>query len=280
MKSVAAAFLIPLGLLAHAQGALVGRVLLAAVTDARNRPVVDLDADDFVVHEDDEPREVLAVRIADYPLVLVLDNASHTAADFEAIRAAAVRFVRRVGDRSVAVVTMGDPTESVAGFEADRETVVAAIEKLTAVESPRRPLQAVAEAARLVAGAGSPFAALVVASVAAPVVEPEPRGLLAEFIESRDILHVVTRTRAPTPGAPATAGADDLLRDIAMRSGGRAAAIYSPVSFQIALDQVADTLATEMIVEYLAPPESPETADVRVGVAIPGTRVRGLGVWR
>jgi hypothetical protein len=138
-----------------------------------------------------------------------------------------------------------------------------------------------AEAARLIGGTGSPFAAVVVVSVAASdVPDPEPSGLLTPFIESRDILHVVTRTRAPAPGAPPVLAADDVLRDLATRSGGQATAIYSPVSFQIALDQVADRLATEMLVEYLAPAGALEATTVRVGVAIPGTRVRGLGILR
>ena len=43
------------------------------------------------------------------------------------------------------------------------------------------------------------------------------------------------------------------------------------------LDRLADRLSTEMMVEYLVPNGS-KPVDVRVGVRIPGARVRGLGV--
>lgn len=268
-------------LLSHAQGTAVARVLLAAVTDGRNRPMVDLEVDDFVVHEGGEPREVMAVRMADYPLVILLDNASHATTDFAAMRAAAARFVTRVGNRAVAVVTIADPPAVVAGFERDRDATLAAIEALeVAMTARRRPLQALAEAAALIRGTDSAFAAVVAVMAASAPDEPEPTGLTAEFVASRDILHVVTLTNAPVPGEPATVGSDDVLRDLATRSGGRSATIFSPVSFPIALDQIADRLASEMLVEYLAPADAAVTADVRIGVTRPGSRVGGLGVWR
>src|SRR4051794_9971081 len=50
------------------------RVALAAVSDARNRPLVDVSADDFVIQEDGANREVLSVRPADYPIVVLVDT--------------------------------------------------------------------------------------------------------------------------------------------------------------------------------------------------------------
>jgi hypothetical protein len=41
------------------------RVLLAAVVDTQNRPVVDVGTDDFVITEGGQPRDVLDVRVAD-----------------------------------------------------------------------------------------------------------------------------------------------------------------------------------------------------------------------
>jgi hypothetical protein len=265
-----------------AQDPLVGRVLLAAVTDGRDRPIVALEADHFVVHEDGQQREILSVRVADYPLVLLLDNTSHAAGDFEAMRAAVLRFVTRVGDRAVGVVTMADPPAVVAGVEAGRSSVLSDIEALqVAAAGGRRPLQALSEAARLVQATGSSFAAVIVVSVTPSVpVDPEPRGLVTAFVESGDILHLVTRAPTASPGAASPIAPEDLLRDLATRSGGQTTAIYSPVSFQAALDQIADRLASEMLVEYLAPTDAQAPADVRVGVAIPGAKVRGLGVLR
>ena len=57
-----------------------GRVLLATVSDRNNRPTVDVGPDDFVVEEGNDEREVLAVRVADYPVAVLLDNGGDTAA--------------------------------------------------------------------------------------------------------------------------------------------------------------------------------------------------------
>ncbi|MGE4056881.1 MAG: VWA domain-containing protein [Vicinamibacterales bacterium] len=266
---------------AVAQQALVGRVLLATVTNSSDQPLIDLEADDFIVREDGQEREILSARIADYPLVLLIDNSAHAANDLEAIRSAAGRFVERVGDRAVAVVTLADPPAILAGLGDDRTAVRSAIENVQLATEARRPLEAVSQATRLIEDARSGFAAIVVISVTpAGAPDPEPRGLVSAFVQSGDILHLVTRTQPVVPGAAAALTPEDLLRDIATRSGGRVSTIYSPVSFQVALDQIADRMATEMLVEYLAPQGAPVPADVRVGVAIPGTRVRGLGVLR
>src|SRR6188472_895834 len=44
------------------------RVALASVTDPRNRPLVDVGPDDFVIQEAGTPRDILSVRPADYPI--------------------------------------------------------------------------------------------------------------------------------------------------------------------------------------------------------------------
>jgi hypothetical protein len=50
------------------------RVALAIVSDPRNRPLLHVSGDDFVIQEDGAAREVLSVRPADYPIILLLDT--------------------------------------------------------------------------------------------------------------------------------------------------------------------------------------------------------------
>src|SRR5256885_13597217 len=50
------------------------RVALASVTDPGNKPLVDVSADDFVIQEAGVAREILSVRPADYPIVVLLDT--------------------------------------------------------------------------------------------------------------------------------------------------------------------------------------------------------------
>src|ERR1700687_4033176 len=79
------------------------RTVLATVVDGRGRSILDIDADDFVIREAGQPRDVLSVRVADYPIVLVLDNGQGAGRDLDAIRQAAARFLGRVGRRPVAI---------------------------------------------------------------------------------------------------------------------------------------------------------------------------------
>jgi hypothetical protein len=253
-------------------------ILLVTVVDAQNQPTVNLDAADFVVSQGDEPREVFAVRIADYPLVLLLDNGADAAGDLPVIRAAAARFVERIGERAVAVLTLSDPPSVLASFEDDRETVIHRIESMpAAATTARAPLHALGAASEMLREGGAQFSAIVLVS-AAPLEagQTEPTGFLTSFLESRAILHVVTKGASPLPGQTDSEG---ILRNMAERSGGRHLLIYSTASFQIALDQLADRLGAEMLVEYLTPAGAPR-GDVRVGVKMPGARVRGIGVNR
>src|SRR5258708_33004588 len=67
------------------------RVVLATVADSRNRPLVDLGPDDFVVREDGAPREVFAVRVADYPIAIPIDTGGAGRAHLRAVRGAQTR---------------------------------------------------------------------------------------------------------------------------------------------------------------------------------------------
>ena len=139
------------------------RVVLAAVVDNRNRPLVDLGADDFVVREADAPREIFAVRLADYPIVVLVDTGGNARGDFDTIRKAAARFVSRIGAaRPVAIGTLGDPPAMLTTFDDDRAKVTKAIDGLTVDASADSVLfQSVANAARVIHATGTPFSAIV-----------------------------------------------------------------------------------------------------------------------
>src|ERR1700720_1634244 len=83
------------------------RVALATVSDPRNRPLVDVGADDFVIQEAGAAREVLSVRPADYPIVVLLDTGIEGRADFPLMQAAAAHFIERIGRRPIALGTLG-----------------------------------------------------------------------------------------------------------------------------------------------------------------------------
>jgi len=72
-------------------------VALASVTDPRNRPLVDVGPDDFVIQEAGTSRDILSVRPADYPIVILLDTGNDARADFPLMQKAAAHFLDRIG---------------------------------------------------------------------------------------------------------------------------------------------------------------------------------------
>ena len=66
--------------------------------------------------------------------------------------------------------------------------------------------------------------------------------------------------------------------EVAEQTRGQFITVYSTTSYQVALDRLADQMATEMMIEYLVAPDAPPTSDVTLGVSVPGAKVVGLGV--
>ena len=253
------------------------RVSLAVVTDPRNRPVVDIGADDFVIQEAGAAREVLSVRPADYPIVILFDTSAGARDDVATIRKAVERFIDRIGDRPVAVGTFGDTPVMIATFEDDRSALGPKLDAAIANPHGQSVLTRGAALGGQTIRAVQPlFAAIVIVS-AAPLDEMPDTSeeVLAPIIDSGAVVHVIAN-RAGT-GAGAAARAVTAIRSLAEQTHGDFTSIYTAASYQSALDRLADRLSTEMMVEYLVPNGS-KPIDVKVGVRIPGARVRGLGV--
>jgi hypothetical protein len=254
------------------------RTALAIVSDSRNRSIVDVGVDDFVIQEGGQTREVLSVRVADYPVVVMLDDGSDSRGDFAMQRKAVERFVERLGLRPIAVGTLSDPPRMLTTFEDDRQKTIERLEALELSSTAKSVLlQGAALGGETIRSAGSLFAALVVLS-ATPVDASggAPDELIPSIVDSRAVLHVIAnRSQLSGPGGQVRSGQP--LRAIAEQTRGAYTEIYSPASYQAALDRLAERLTSEMMVEYLVPPDS-KPVDVKVGVRMPGARVRGLGV--
>jgi hypothetical protein len=252
------------------------RTVLATVVDNRGRTMVDVDPDDFVVRETGQPREVLSVRVADYPIVVVLDNAQD-ADDFETIRQAAARFIGRVGHRPVGIA-LAEPPEIIATLDDDRAVVVDRLESVKASASGQTLLQGVVTAARAIQEVGAPFSAIVV--VSATPVSSIPTELLTPILESGATVHVVVLGNATGETSDTPGRSMETLRALTEETRGQFTPIYAAASYQAALDRLADRIAPELMVEYLVPVGSSSGNDVQLGVRIAGARVNGRGVSR
>jgi len=253
------------------------RVALATVVDPRNHPLLDVGADDFVIQEGGTAREVLSVRPADYPIVVLLDNGSAASADFPQIRKAVGHFIDRIGQRPLAIGTFGDPPKLVTTFEDDRSTVMARLDAIEAdTTAGSLMLQGAARAGHVIRSTGSIFSAIVIVSATPIDASRNPQDeMIAQVVDSGAILHVIVNRATQSSGGDIRPG--PALRAIAEQTRGEYTTIYSAASYQAALDRLADRLTSELMIEYLVPVGS-KPNDVKVGVRLVGARVRGLGV--
>src|SRR5262245_30134297 len=176
--------------LAATSGAQVGasRTALATIVDGRGRSIVDIEVDDIVVRERGQTRDVLSVRVADYPIAVVVDNGRGAAGEFASIREAAARFIGRVGRRPIAIV-QSDPVAAVATFEDDRGAALERLQQMTNGTSPGGVFDAVVTAARAIQADGSNFSAIVV--ISATPVSSVPNELLTPILDSGARVHAV-----------------------------------------------------------------------------------------
>jgi len=270
------------------------RIALASVTDPRNRPLVDVSADDFVIQEAGVAREVLSVRPADYPIVVLLDTGSDALADFQLMQKAAAHFIERIGQRPIALGTFGGAPRMLTAFEDERRTVMARLDAIAADSSAGSLLlQGTSVAAQTIRATGTLFSCIVILSATqADASQGAPDELIAPVVDSNATLHVIAkravgrgsdldfRGRPPSENRdlpPLSQRSNPALRALAEQSRGEFTVIYSASSYQAALDRLADRLTSEMMIEYLVPVGS-KPNDVKVGVKIVGARVRGLGV--
>lgn len=255
-----------------------GRMLLATVVNERGQPVVDIGADDFVVSEGAQEREVLDVHVADYPVVVLLDDTQDELTG-NAIRDSARRFVERIGDRPIAIGTLSSPGRMIATFDEDRahllDHLLAA--PLHGVPSTS-PLPAMANGARLLRDTEAPFSVIVVVTASViDAAQPIEGDLLALIAETKSFVHAVTLQ--PSASDVAAPRVPDLLRQLSEDTRGTYTPVFSSASFNMAVDRLADRLSAEMMVSYLVPPTA-EAGEVRVGVKRPGARVVGVGVTK
>ena len=90
------------------------------------------------------------------------------------------------------------------------------------------------------------------------------------IIDSRAVLHIVANDQLVGTTAR-------MLRALAQQTRGQYTAIFASPSFTPAFEAIAVRLTSEMLIEYIVPVGS-HAVDPKIGVRIPGARVRGLGV--
>jgi hypothetical protein len=248
---------------------IASRLILASVTDADGRPLVDIELDDFVVRDAAQLRDVLSSRVADYPIAIVLDN-SRGDPDLEAIRRATLRFIDRVGHRPIAIASTSPP-RMMASFDDDRATAIRKVDTLR--KGPGMGLfEAIATAAGAIQETGASFSAIVVVVANPGTVVPAER--LTPILESGANVHLVIQQKASDRASELRRQSTASLGALVDDTRGWLTTIFSPDSYRPALDRLANQLATELIVEYVVPAGSSSGGDVQFGVRVAGATIR------
>src|SRR4051794_33506674 len=176
------------------------RLALAAVTDPRNRPLVDVSADDFVIQEAGTAREILSVRPADYPIAILIDTGSDARGDFPLMQKAAAHFIDRIGQRPIALGTFGGTPVLLTSFEDERQTVLGKLAAMSADASAgSQLLQGASLAGETIRATGTLFSAIVILSATAADASRSPtEQTIAPIVDSNAIVHVIANRAGQT----------------------------------------------------------------------------------
>lgn len=258
------------------QHTVTSRLLLASVADSNGRPILDIEPDDFVIRDSGQLRDVLSIRLADYPIAIVLDNGRGDDRDFDAIRRSTLRFIDRIGHRPIAIIS-ATPPRMAASFDDHRSTVVAEVDKLRKGGSDDGLFQALAVAARANHETGAPFSAII--AVIADPGTTTPANVRPSILDSGANVHVVLQQPSGRNQKSRRSSIDALVA-LVDETRGQLTTINSPDLYQAAMDRIANLLATELMVEYLVPAGSASGNDVRLGVRISGAKIVSWGIAR
>ena len=233
-----------------------GRILLATVVDISGKTQVDFGVDDFLIQEAGDEREVLDVHVADYPIVVLIDDAPQSS-DLGPIKSAIARFIARVGERPVAVGTLSKPVRarrlsgrrSRSRARASREYER---EAWQAVDAPGRRSRRAAcfktRARRFLQSSSSPAARSTQESLSrATCCRQSPRAA-PRCMWSR-VKRPSWMQRTPSEAMRCRI----CLRVLADQTHGQYTTIFSSASYSTALDRLADKLSAELMIQYLVP---------------------------
>src|SRR5262245_8229575 len=169
------------------------RFVLARVTDAAGEPLIGLGADDFVVYEGNESRDLLNATPASYPVALLVDTSGAARRDFNMVRTAVRQFMDRMSGRDVAVYTFGERALRVVAFTRDLGKLQRAVDNLFAApDAESHVLDAIIEAAKDIKRRESPVTLMTIVSAGAnDQSNRTPREVFDAVLSTRSIVRVI-----------------------------------------------------------------------------------------
>ena len=288
MQQLFVASIVALSVLAQTQGAertprasdKRTRDIYVSVVDGSGKPVTGLTAADFTVREDGMAREVLSVGPATEPLTisLLVDDSGAASEAIQFMRDALVSFVERLaGKAEIAVATIGErPTSQI-----DFTTSTPALKKTVS-----RIFQKTGSGAYLLDGILDASRGLEKRAAKRPTIVAITSEEGPEFSNRsyQQVLEVLTRSGAALHvlalGQPSSSIGDEmrnrniLIAEGTEKTGGRRDQVLALSGLTDRLNQVADELTNQYVVQYGRPDQLIPPQKIQVSVNRKGTTVR------
>ena len=257
------------------------RVIYTSVVDRDGRPVTDLTAREFVVHEDTFTREVLRVSRATDPMqiALLVDNSEAIQSHLSNLRRAVTAFVRELHEANqIAIVTLASRPTIVVDYTRDLARLEAGVGRIFAEGGTGSYLlDGIAEtSAGLVKRDARRSVILVVTAQGPEMSDRDHREVLKLVRNSGATLYALVLTAG---GGSRTNGRgrerEFVLNEGTAATGGRHEELGASSALEAKLTQVAAELANQYRVVYahpqtLIPPDSIEVSVRRQGLTARG----------
>jgi hypothetical protein len=280
-----------------AQKPLNTRYVLVSVTDATGAVVQGLGPSDFVVEENGVARETLDVRHANYPIAILIDTSNTARNGFIKMREAVANFSERLKDRQISLTTFGDVPTTVVSFSDEHPDVPAAANTLFArPDMESHVLDGIIDVAKDLQKRSSPLSMIVVVSAGGFDQSRRSMGeVFRPVLASHSMVHVIEarsphaggylrrpRLRLDTSAAAADASQQlqQALEGLAVRTRGSYRQVMggTGTGFDGMLRGLASRISAEVVLEYIVPDDAPPSKDLKIGVAMAGATVWGLGL--
>lgn len=256
------------------------RHVLVSVVDRTGQPLLGLQAEDLVVENDGTRCDIVDVTPAAYPLAIILDTSSDARTDFQALRAAASRFVERLAPRAIALYTSGTPASRVEDFTADRSLIVRGLARtFAAPNSTTHQFETLLRVSQDIRRLDAPVSGAVVLSAGAVEMSPPAvQQVFPELLDSHTIVHVVERhSLRVARGTPRPDDAD-VFEAVAARTHGQYVHGAGASVYAFGLDAIQRRLDGESIVSYTVASNAPH--DVTLRVQSPATVAAAISLDR